>query len=162
MMAEHVSACSLGQAIRERRQELGWSQETLAARVVALGDAAFRQSDVSRLELGKVGLPHRIRLASLAAALDLPLGELLARSGWAGAEAAFTSETPRAADQGTTFAPARLRGDARMTAWLSNIDRLRSVIADAEATRERTRDILQRCEGTRGLYDRQIRARRRD
>jgi signal transduction histidine kinase/ribosome-binding protein aMBF1 (putative translation factor) len=86
---------SLGAVIAHRRRELGWSQQELAARVAAHGDAAFRQSDVSRLEHGKVGLPQRERLGHLAAVLDLPVGELLARAGWAGAEAAFAAEASR-------------------------------------------------------------------
>ena len=78
-------ARSLGEAIRTRRQELGWSQEELAERI---GDGV-RQADVSRLERGRVVLPRRQRMERIAAALGLSLGELLARSGWAGAGAAF-------------------------------------------------------------------------
>jgi len=89
-------ARTLGEALRRRRLELGWTQELLAARVADLG-GDLRQSDVSRLERGKVGLPRRERLTRIAAALDLSLGELLARSGWAGADDAFEREAaPRA------------------------------------------------------------------
>src|SRR5919107_1206427 len=49
---------TLGEAIKVRRRELGWSQEELARRMLEQGDATFRQSDVSRLERGKVVLPH--------------------------------------------------------------------------------------------------------
>jgi transcriptional regulator with XRE-family HTH domain len=73
---------SLGTLVRQRRLALGLSQEDLAARVSDDRDAV-RQSDISRLELGKVGLPRRARLLRLAAALDLAPGDLLARSGWA-------------------------------------------------------------------------------
>ena len=52
----------------------------------------MRQSDISRIERGKVGLPRRARLARIAAALELPLGELLARSGWVGADTVFAAE----------------------------------------------------------------------
>ncbi|HEU0114813.1 MAG TPA: helix-turn-helix transcriptional regulator [Thermomicrobiales bacterium] len=72
----------MGDVVRRRRLELGWSQEELAARV-SDADDEVRQSDISRLELGKVGLPRRARLQRIAAALGMPLGELLARSGWA-------------------------------------------------------------------------------
>ena len=48
---------TLGDAIRARRLELGWTQEELAERI-AVGDETFRQSDVSRLERGKVALPR--------------------------------------------------------------------------------------------------------
>lgn len=75
-------ARTLGEAIRARRLELGLSQEEFAARV---GDG-MGQSGVSQLERGKVGLPRRRRLESIATALDLPMGELLARSGWADAD----------------------------------------------------------------------------
>ena len=41
---------TLGEAIKARRLERGWSQEELARRMVDHGDLTFRQSDVSRLE----------------------------------------------------------------------------------------------------------------
>jgi transcriptional regulator with XRE-family HTH domain len=76
------SECSLGVVVRERRLELGWTQEQLAEQISIYGEYV-RQSEISRLENGWVQLPRRERLEKLAAALDLPLGELLARSGWA-------------------------------------------------------------------------------
>jgi transcriptional regulator with XRE-family HTH domain len=82
---------SLGTAILQRRMELGLTQAALAERVATCGDWGFRQSDISRLERGIVTLPHFTRMRSLAAALELPVGELLAKSGWTGAEAAFPS-----------------------------------------------------------------------
>ena len=85
---DDVRANTLGRTIRERRCALGWTQEELAERVANRGDEAFRQSDVSRLERGKVGLPRRDRLERVAGVLGLSVGELLARSGWAGAETA--------------------------------------------------------------------------
>ena len=75
---------TLGEAVKARRLELGWSQEELAHRMIDHGDLTFRQSDVSRLERGKVVLPHRERLEHIATVLGLSLGELLARSGWSG------------------------------------------------------------------------------
>jgi transcriptional regulator with XRE-family HTH domain len=78
-------ADTLGEAIRLRRAELGLTQEELAERI----GEEVRQSDISRLERGKIGLPRAERLARIAEALDLPMGELLARSGWAGADEAF-------------------------------------------------------------------------
>jgi len=72
---------SLGQLIRERRMDLGLTQEELAERM----GTTVRQSDVSRLERNKIGLPHRDRLDQIASALELSLGELLVASGWAGA-----------------------------------------------------------------------------
>ena len=88
-MGETNRSQTLGKAIRERRIELGWSQEELAARASTDRGQEIRQSDVSRLERDKVGLPRRERLELIAAALGLPLGELLVRSGWAGADVAL-------------------------------------------------------------------------
>jgi transcriptional regulator with XRE-family HTH domain len=79
---------SLGSTIRARRGELGLTQEELAERISADGEY-LRQSDVSRLERGAVELPRRARLERIAAALGLSTGELLARSGWAKADAYF-------------------------------------------------------------------------
>ncbi len=75
-------AVTLGQLIRERRMELNLTQEELAERV---GDGV-RQSEISRLERNRVTLPRRQRMEQLAEALDIPVGVLLARSGWIGAE----------------------------------------------------------------------------
>jgi transcriptional regulator with XRE-family HTH domain len=82
----------LGAVIKARRQELGWTQEELAERISRDGEYV-RQSEISRIESGKIVLPRRDRLERIAAALDLPLGELLARSGWAGAGALFAPQT---------------------------------------------------------------------
>lgn len=73
---------TLGQLIRERRMELNLTQEELAERV----GEGVRQSEISRLERNRVTLPRRQRMEQIAEALDIPVGVLLARSGWAGAE----------------------------------------------------------------------------
>lgn len=78
---------TLGQLIRQRRMDLGLTQEELAERV---GDG-MRQAEISRLERDRVGLPRRNRMEQIARALDVPLGVLLARSGWVGAQDAFPS-----------------------------------------------------------------------
>lgn len=75
-------AATLGQLIRERRMDLNLTQEELAERI---GDGV-RQSEISRLERNRVSLPRRQRMEEIAAALEIPIGILLARSGWAGAE----------------------------------------------------------------------------
>ena len=150
---------TLGDAIRTRRQELGWSQEELAKRIADHGDEAFRQSDVSRLERGKVTLPRRERLVHVAAVLGLSLGELLARSGWTGAASAFASEhSPNPAgrdarpDWTSSHASSRLPGSpAGESAAISR--NLRRLIEQAHETRTRTREVLQRCEETRALYE---------
>ncbi len=69
---------SLGEAIRLRRLELGMSQEELAERI----GADVRQSDVSRLERGKILFPRLERLNQIAAALGMSIGTLLIESGW--------------------------------------------------------------------------------
>lgn len=73
---------TLGKFIQRRRAELGMTQEQLAELV---GDGV-RQAEISRLEHDRVTLPRRQRLEQIARALDVPIGELLARSGWLGAE----------------------------------------------------------------------------
>jgi transcriptional regulator with XRE-family HTH domain len=69
---------SLGDAIRLRRLELGMSQEELAERI----GPDVRQSDVSRLERGKILFPRLERLHQIAAALGLSIGALLIEAGW--------------------------------------------------------------------------------
>lgn len=73
---------SLGQFIRSRRRELGLTQEQLAARV----GEHVAQAEISRLERDKIALPRRPRMEHLAFALQIPLGVLLARSGWTDAD----------------------------------------------------------------------------
>lgn len=73
---------TLGRFVKRRRIELGLTQEDLAER---MGEGV-RQADISRLENDRVTLPRRDRLERLAEALDVPLGVLLARSGWTGAD----------------------------------------------------------------------------
>jgi transcriptional regulator with XRE-family HTH domain len=84
---------TLAQLIRERRQDLGLTQEELAERL----GPTVRQTEISRLESGRIALPRRLRMEQLARALQLPLGTLLLGSGWAGAEG-LDSESPSAGD----------------------------------------------------------------
>lgn len=78
----------LGDAIKARRVALGWTQEELAARVSVDGEY-LRQSEISRIENGRIALPRRERLERIANVLGLSLGELLSLSGWAGADQHF-------------------------------------------------------------------------
>jgi transcriptional regulator with XRE-family HTH domain len=80
---------TLGQVIRRRRKELGLTQEELAELI----GSGVRQAEISRLEHDHVTLPRRARLEQIARALDIPMGVLLARSGWTGAD---NELTPRA------------------------------------------------------------------
>lgn len=76
---------SLGEAIRLRRLDLGMSQEELAERI----GPDVRQSDVSRLERGKILFPRLERLNQIASALGMSVGALLIEAGW------FTDEESR-------------------------------------------------------------------
>jgi transcriptional regulator with XRE-family HTH domain len=80
---------SLGEAIRLRRLDLGMSQEELAERI----GPDVRQSDVSRLERGKILFPRLERLNQIAGALGMSVGALLIEAGW------FTGEESQQATQ---------------------------------------------------------------
>jgi transcriptional regulator with XRE-family HTH domain len=68
----------LGEYIRERRHQLGLSQEQLAERV----GGTYSQGDISRLERGHIELPHLETLIKLASVLEVPVGNLLIAGGW--------------------------------------------------------------------------------
>lgn len=137
---------TLGQTIRRRRLELGWTQEELATRTCAEGDPCH-QSDISRIERDRVALPRRARLARISAALDVPLGELLARSGWAGADAAFgpPNEGTAAVIEDRPVAPVppppNAPGARPRPATVAG-ERLRAAIAQSEELRSRTTELL--------------------
>ncbi len=145
-MGEANGSRTLGKAIRERRIELGWSQEELASRASVRG-REVRQSDVSRLERDKVGLPRRERLEQIAAVLGLPVGELLVRSGWAGADVALEQAdqppqsaappAPPAPAQHTTFQPGPPSDSGAPP-------RLRTAIDRAHALEAWSADLLRR------------------
>jgi transcriptional regulator with XRE-family HTH domain len=84
---------------------LGLTQEQLAE-LISSRDEFVRQTDISKIERGQIRLPRRARLERLAKALEMPLGQLLAASGWAGAEDEFSDQdTPGETDHDTTVAP---------------------------------------------------------
>lgn len=130
-----VQSRSLGAAVRQRRRELGLTQEQLAERASEQDDVV-RQSDISRLECGRVSLPRRARVERLARALDLSPGELLARSGWAGNEPA----PDRPAGDGWLAEPPR----GRSRACLSDGDR--ACVVALEAALVAARDCARRLE----------------
>jgi transcriptional regulator with XRE-family HTH domain len=135
---EDEVAQTLGAAIRARRTELGMTKEELADRV------GVRQAEVSRLERGRVALPRRPRLERIAAALGLATGELLARSGWAGADRALAEPAP-SADPLPTPEPVpdladRLAGS--VPAVPPSVARLREALAAAQDTEARTRALV--------------------
>jgi len=156
---------TLGEAIKARRRELGWSQEALAHRVTDQGDAAFRQSDVSRLERGKVVLPHRERLEHIATVLGLSLGELLARSGWSGwgepSEAVMPADAAvsgfsRGVPPGTS---APTEGTAPGEPAQGNA-RLREALAQARRTVARSERVLKQAEVLQAIYEQPLPDRR--
>jgi len=126
--------------VQRRRLELGLTQEQLAERV---GDGA-RQAEISRLEHDRIGLPRRHRLERLAAALDLSLGELLAGSGWAGADAVtWTPQEEEVRDHADTHEsldPSRLRTQSPSPFSPG----LTSVLETARQTSARTHSLLER------------------
>ncbi len=78
-----ASPKTLGAEIRRLRRERGWTQQHLADLI----GRPMNQHDVSALERGTIRLPRRHRLERIAEVFGVPLGELLARSGWADADA---------------------------------------------------------------------------
>ncbi len=140
---------SLGMVIRDRRLALGWSQEELATRASALG-GALRQSDISRMERGKIGLPRYDRLVDLADALALPVGELLTQAGWNGADRLIGSSSSwlDVAGEPAALAPEPEPAASRPGRPTERDPRLWEAITQAQQTRNRTRELLQRCSET--------------
>ena len=124
---------TLGQVIRQRRTELGLTQEELAERI----GESVRQAEISRLERDHIVLPRRSRLEKIARALDVPIGVLLAHSGWVGAE-----DLPQSGN-GDDSETVRLQAEnaeleARNDEFQATIEELWTTREDAEA---RARDI---------------------
>lgn len=65
----------VGPLVRERRLRLGWTQTDLAKK------AGLSQNYVSKLEGGKIDLPHRGTLQALAGALGVLLSALYEAAG---------------------------------------------------------------------------------
>jgi transcriptional regulator with XRE-family HTH domain len=93
---------TLGSLIRQRRIELGLTQQELADRI-STDEIYIRASEISRIEHDRVGLPRRARLERISAALELSLAELLISSGWARRES--TTPAPGARDSDGDSAP---------------------------------------------------------
>ena len=151
---------TLGEAIKVRRRELGWSQEELARRMIAHGDVTFRQSDVSRLERGKVVLPHRERLEHFAAVLGLSLGEILARAGWPGWCESSAAEAIGPADAGGPGDSSSVAAAPRdSAAWTASGEpdggkvRLQEVLAQARRTVAQSEQVLKQAEMVRAIYE---------
>lgn len=131
---------TLGQAIRERRIELGLTQEQLAERI---GDSV-RQSEISRLERDHITLPRRSRLELIAGALDLPVGVLLAHSGWAGAEAIDTTPVDADASDPGNLKAANSDLEIRNLELQATVEELLTTNEDLEARAETMESRLER------------------
>jgi transcriptional regulator with XRE-family HTH domain len=158
-MAKQDDRQTLGEAIRARRRELGWSQEELAHRMIDHGDVTFRQSDVSRLERGKVDLPHRDRLEHMATVLGLSLGELLARSGWSGWGDRSMGPIAPANAEAPGVAPAAALQARTPAEWTPSEEpaqgnaRLWEALAQARRTIVRSEQVLKQSEALRAIYE---------
>jgi transcriptional regulator with XRE-family HTH domain len=137
--------------VRRRRLELELTQEELAERI----GAGTRQAEISRLEHDRIGLPRRARLERIATALDLSLGDLLAGSGWAGADT--VAWKPRQQVRGAD--PNKISHSKRMQCvqfTLNYSDELTSAIENAHETTARTRALLERSDHTFDLVRRAV------
>jgi transcriptional regulator with XRE-family HTH domain len=79
-MSRSYGGCgmSLGELVRELRQRRGWTQEQLAE---ATG---MDQTSISQIETGRTLRPSYERMLGLAAALAIPVADLLQAAGLAG------------------------------------------------------------------------------
>jgi transcriptional regulator with XRE-family HTH domain len=93
---------TLGTFIRNRREQLGLSQQELADRA----GHGTKQEHVSRLERGRVTLPRWHRLLALADALEVTPGELLLQAGLiTDADLTGAAEEPARSAAGTEIHP---------------------------------------------------------
>ncbi len=119
---------TLGTLIRERRTELGLTQEQLAERV----GMGVRQSEISRLEHDGIALPRRSRMEEIAAALEVSIGDLLVTTGWMDDEnrASLLPDPAPGGNGGGRLAPPGHEPDP------AGADELATAIASLEAARE--------------------------
>ena len=118
---------TLGKFIRHRRLERGLTQEQLAE---AIGESV-NQSDISRLERDQITLPRRERLEQLAAALDVSLGDLLARTGWLTAGDELDRHLDQAPNGHTDSAPTVPPTPAEVRDLIQTVASTRTLIASA-------------------------------
>lgn len=71
----------VGDQVLKARKSKGWTQADLAARLVELGDASWRQTKVAKIEKGAVVRIPLDDVLALAAALDVQFPHLLAPDG---------------------------------------------------------------------------------
>jgi transcriptional regulator with XRE-family HTH domain len=131
---------AIGNYVRERRQDLGLSQEQLAERV----GGTYGQSDISRIERGHIELPRLATMVSLAASLEVPVGDLLIASGWFNEEHFVSLSTSSSdADNGKLEAVlAEIEGE---------LDEIRDLERQAEARARKLSAMIRDLKATAGL-----------
>ena len=129
---------SLGTFIRERRQDLGLTQDELADRI----GGSVRQAEISRLEGGAVALPRRKRLEALAAALEVSLGELLVRSGWMQEGDQLATAIAASPRNGWTPDEVEALSSENMLALLEAVAAAETMVTEATKTLERAQATL--------------------
>jgi transcriptional regulator with XRE-family HTH domain len=134
---------TLGKVIRTRRIDLHLTQEELAERI----GEGVRQAEVSRLERDRIALPRRARLEAIAAALNFSLGELLARSGWAGADG-ISWMAPPLPTLGGREAPRQAAIEENQSEDRIYASELSIIIDQARETISKTRDLLSQSDQT--------------
>jgi transcriptional regulator with XRE-family HTH domain len=117
------------------------TQEELAARV----GGSYTQSDISRLERGLVGLPRLTTVVSLAAALEVSVGDVLIASGWFEDEDIVSSLTSAAAE------PDALQ--TALSAIEAELDTIRDLESQANVRSERLRMMIGQVKATMGGAD---------
>lgn len=122
---------SLGQVIAARRREMSLTQEQFAE---LLGEGV-RQSEISRLERGLVTMPRPERLQRIADVIDVPVGELLLLTAWAG-PVAEAADAPSGDNQPESSTAPEAHTPAERSPELED------VLDRARATMEETRRIL--------------------
>lgn len=131
---------AIGNYVRERRQDLGLSQEQLAERV----GGTYGQSDISRIERGHIELPRLATMVSLAASLEVPVGDLLIASGWFN-EGHFTSMSQSSGDSSNT------RLELVLAEIESELAEIRELERQAELRASRLSGMIRDLKATSGL-----------
>jgi transcriptional regulator with XRE-family HTH domain len=146
-MAEQRDLEALGGFVRQCRKELGLTQTALARRL------GWTQERVSVLENGKYGLPSLPHLSRLAAALAVPLSELLRHVGVEDLGAPPHQEhRPEAGRQGTRLAT-QMAGafdtmqslEARLHTAEGELTRAETLTASIRAQRQTMAKLLENC-----------------
>jgi transcriptional regulator with XRE-family HTH domain len=135
---------TLGKFIRRRRMELGLTQEQLAERV----GNGVRQAEISRLEHDRVVLPRRPRLEQLAEALDTPIGVLLARSGWVGAEEIEPHPNNGAAPEASAAGGVDYRLEELKVVIAQEAPHLEQALSHAEELIQQSEILIQEAQGS--------------